>query len=282
MSTSRREFLTTTLTAAAAFSLRDSMAWQAQRKVSPRVGACMFGLETAKEAGLDGVEVPLKLDGDKIALSDPKARETLKEQMRKTGLPVRSLMMGFLNSFPLASDPRGPSWLEQAIDIAKDVEAKVILVAFFGKGDLLGPDKTPKQADVDEVVKRIQVAAPRARDAGVVLAIENYLDCRQNAQVLERVANPAVQVYYDVYNTGVTRGYDVPAEIRALGSRIAQFHFKNGPQFLGEGKLQYEPIAAAIREIGYQGWIILETSSPTKAPAADARRNAEFVRRLFA
>ena len=88
-------------------------------------------------------------------------------------------------------------------------------------------------------------------------------------------------MYYDVYNTGVTKGHDVPAEIRKLGPRIAQFHFKNGGEFLDAGPLDYMAISQAMRDIKYQGWVILETSSPTGDAVADARRNGEYARRLF-
>jgi sugar phosphate isomerase/epimerase len=91
-----------------------------------------------------------------------------------------------------------------------------------------------------------------------------------------------VKVYYDVFNTGVTKGYDVPAELRRLKQQVAQIHFKNGPAYLEDRQGYFEPIVAALREINYQGWIVLETSSPAKDPVADARRNAEFVRRLCA
>ena len=41
--------------------------------------------------------------------------------MQKTGLPICSLMMGLFNSYPLATDPRAPAWIEQSIDAAHDV-----------------------------------------------------------------------------------------------------------------------------------------------------------------
>jgi sugar phosphate isomerase/epimerase len=191
-------------------------------------------------------------------------------------------MMGLLYDYPLASDPRGPAWLEQSIDAAHDLGAKVILVAFFSKGDLLDSVGKIKQADVDVVVKRLQAAAPRARDAGVVLGIEDYLNAEQNARILDRIGHDSVKIYYDCYNTGGTKGYDVPGEIRFLKDRIAQFHFKNGAGFLENGKVRYEPIASAIKEIGYHGWIVLETSSPSGNAVADVKRNAEYARRLFA
>ncbi|MCX6902131.1 MAG: sugar phosphate isomerase/epimerase [Verrucomicrobia bacterium] len=244
-----------------------------------RISSCRVGLEEGKQAGLDGVEIEVGPPADRLRIADPAARQRYKEQMVGTGLVISSFMMGLLNSAPLASDPRAPAWLEQSIDAAKDLGAGVILVAFFGKGNLLAGDQV-KQGDVDVVVERLKAAAPRAKAAGVVLAIENTLSAKQNADLLERIGHDSVRVYYDVGNL-TARGYDVPAEIRFLKDRIACFHFKDRDRYLGEGQIQFEPIAAAIREIGYGGWIVMETANPSKNAMADAKRNAAFIRRLF-
>jgi len=245
-----------------------------------RIGSCTIGLEDAKRAGLDGVEIGVGGPADTLQVADPAVRQEYKEKMKSTGLVISSFMMGLFNSHPLASDPRGPAWLEQAIDAAKDLGAKVILVAFFGKGSLLTQDRELKRADLDVVIERLKAAAPRAREAGVILGIENTLSAEQNAEILDHIGSEAVRIYYDVGNS-TNMGYDVPAEIRFLKDRIAIFHFKDNPHYLGEGKVQFEGIAAAMREIGYQGWIILETTSPSKDRVADAKRNAVYIRRLF-
>ena len=244
-----------------------------------RIGSCAIGLKDAKQAGLEGVEIGVGGAAEKLHVADPEVRANYKEEMKATGLVISSFMMGLLNSNPLASDPRGPAWLEQSIDAAKDLGAKVILVAFFGKGSLL-EGREVKKDDVDVVVQRLKTAAPRAKEAGVVLAIENTLSAQQNADVLDRIGSDAVQIYYDVGNSTGMR-YDVPAEIRFLKSRIASFHFKDGPHYLGEGKVKFPAIEAAIREIAYQGWIVMETSSPSKDRVADAKRNAAYIRKLF-
>ncbi len=155
-------------------------------------------------------------------------------------------------------------------------------MAFFGNGDLLDGNEQVKEADVDAAVERIKAAAPRAKNAGVVLGIENYLNGEQNARILDRIDHEAVQLYFDVYNTGTTKRHNVPADIRRLQGRIAQFHFKNGDQYLDAEKAKFEPIAATIQEIGYQGWIVLETSNPSHDAVADAKRNGDYVRSLFA
>jgi sugar phosphate isomerase/epimerase len=246
-----------------------------------RIGACVVGLEQARQAGLDGVEIGVGGAADRLEISKPEVRQRYKEQMQTTGLSVCSLMMGLLNEYPLASDPRAPAWLEQSIDAARDLGARIILVAFFGNGDLLDGGGKVKEAAVDVAVQRLKTAAPRAKDAGVILAIENYLNAQQNTRILDRIGHEAVQCYYDCYNTGASKGYDVPAEIRLLKERVVQIHFKNGPDYLETGKVKYEPIAAAIKEIGFRGWIVLETSSPSKDAVADVKRNADYARKLF-
>ena len=278
MNMNRRTFLRGTCAAAAGTLFLPEL-WAATDQI--KIGACVVDLRQAKQAGLDGVEVGVGGPAERLEIADPNVRARYKEQMRETGLPICSLMMGLLNDCPLATDPRAPAWLEQSVEAARDLGAKVILVAFFGKGDLLDSQGKVKEADVDIVVQRIKAAAPRAREAGVTLAIENYLDAKQNARILERINDEAVKVYYDCFNTGATRGYDVPAELRLLKGRVAQIHFKNGPKYLEDGQVKYGPVAAAIKEIGYRGWIVLETSSPSKDRVADARRNGEYVRGLL-
>jgi len=246
-----------------------------------RIGSCVVGLAQARDAGLDGVQVSVGNAADPLEIADAQVRQRYKQQMQETGLPICSLMMGLLNDSPLTSDPRAPAWLEQTIDAARDLDARVILVAFFGPGDLLDSADKIKERDLDEVVRRLQRAAPRAKDAGVILAIENYLSGEQNARLLDRIHHDSVQLYYDVFNTGTTKHHDVPADLRRLQGRIVQFHFKNGPQYLEAEPAKFEPIAAAIQDTGYRGWLVLETSSPSNDAVRDARRNAAYLRKLF-
>ena len=276
MTLSRRSFLSRSVAVAAL----GAFAPQRLAAMSPRirVGTCMLGLKAAKEAGLDGVEVRAGNAADTLEIADPKRIDSYKAEMAETGLPICSIMMGLLNSYPLASDPRAPAWLEQTIAGAAALGAKNILVAFFGKGSLLENNRL-KDDDFRVVVERLKAAAPRAADAGVILAVENTLTAEQNERLLDAVGHPAVRVYYDVYNT---KSYGVPGEIRRLGTRISQLHYKNGPKYLDEDADYFQEVTAAVKDVGFSGWIVLETSSPSKDGVADARRNGEFVRRLFA
>jgi sugar phosphate isomerase/epimerase len=276
MNLHRREWLARTalLTAAAGLPRR-------VQGPGIRIGTCVVDLPRARAAGVEGVEIRAGLAGDDLDLADPAVLRRYREARAAAGVPICSIMLGLLNDYPLASDPRGRRWLSQAIDAAADLGAGVVLVAFFGAGDLLGPDGRVKADAQAVVVRRLKAAAPQAKERGVVLGVENYLDAAQNEALLDAVGGDAVKLYYDCYNTGITKGYDVPAEIRRLGDRIAQYHFKNGPEFLDAAAAHYGPVARAIVESGYRGWVVLENSSPTKDPLADSRRDAEFARKLL-
>lgn len=279
MNLSRRSFLSQSAGALTAVTLLPGFAGAAGAKI--KVGACVVGLAQAKEAGLEGVEVRAGEAADILDIGIPEKRAVHKAAMQQSGLPICSIMMGLLNGSPLATDPRGPAWLEQTIDGAKDLGAKNILVAFFSKGDLLGEGNKVKEEEFATVVKRLKAAAPRAKDAGVLLAVESMLNAEQNERLLDAVGHESVTVYYDVFNLGKSKGYDAPAGIRRLKGRISQVHFKNGKQYLDDDKPFFEACAAALKDIGYNGWIVLETSSPSKNAVADAKRNGEYARSLF-
>jgi len=258
----------------------------AAREAKIRLSACDWSmglsgpdaLETAKTIGLDGLEISAG-SGDVLPVADAGYRAKYKEAMAKTGLPVTSIAMGLCNEFPMASDPRGPAWLDQTIGGAKDLGAGVILVAFFGNGDLLDSDDKLKEKDLEVVIQRLKDAAPKAKEAGVILGIENYLSAKQNLAILERVNHDSVRIYYDVANS-TNKDYNVPAELRELGDRICQIHFKDTHGYLGKGDVDYDGVGQAIADMKYTGWIVLETGMPTKDRIADFRQNAAFARKV--
>jgi len=283
MRMTRRMFLGQTAAAVAAAKgwAADEVTFHHDRAAEVnRVGACVVSLEEAGRAGVEGIQIGEHKADDVLGITTPERRAHYKRVMQETGIPVCSIMMGLFNEYPLATDPRAVAWMEQCVDTAKDLGTDNILLAFFSKGDLQHEGKL-KEAEFAEAVKRIRAVAPRAKDAGVSLAIENYLSAGQNMRMLDAIGHDAVSIYYDVYNTGISMRYDSPAEIRQLGRRISQVHYKNAGAYLDANRPYFEAVTAALKDIGYKGWIVLETSAPSGDAFADAKRNADFVRSLF-
>ena len=245
-----------------------------------RIGARQFGSDfaTARKAGMNGLELGVGGPAEKLAITDPATLQKHKDAMKDSGLVTSSLSLDLLNGHPLFSDPQAPAWVEQSIAAAKDLGAVGMLIPFFGGAHLLDGKEWKKDA-FDALVPRLKALAPKAEAAGVCLGIECSLTGKQYLELLDKVGSDAVKAYYDIGNS-TNAGFDVPADLRALKGRLCMIHFKDGPNYLGEGKVKMEPVAEALKAIDYQGWIVLETATPSNNAEADCRRNAEFIRKL--
>jgi L-ribulose-5-phosphate 3-epimerase len=233
-------------------------------------------LGLAGSLGLDGVQVSLVPKGDSLALVDPALRRAYLEAAEKTGVAIASFAIGDLNDVPLKNDPRAEKWLAQAIDVAGAMNVKVILVPFFGKGDL---NNDP--AGFDAAVEALKRLAPRAEKAGVILAVENWLSAGDNLKILERVGSSAVRVYYDVGNSQ-DAGHPIFNEIRFLGARIVEFHAKDTKDLYGRGSIDFPAVRKAMEDIGYNGWFVLEGTKMPLGVEKSVRYDADYLKTVFA
>jgi sugar phosphate isomerase/epimerase len=311
----RRRFLETTGLAAAAWSLGARSALAAL-PAEARVGMCDWNLgpmcdpeqiPKARAAGLDGIQVSVATRPDHVPLRDAAVRNRYLELGRQHGVSFPSVAAGsILNRIPLMSEPQSAVYVIDAVEAAAALGGTNILMAFFGNGDLRLRDAMDEfrnvstgpfssyaldERGVTRVVEALRQIAPRAEDAGIALGLENTLTAVQNLEVIDRVGSPMVQVYYDVGNA-TAYGYDVPTELRLLGNdRICEIHCKEtltledpmkpvlgGPP---EGGVDFDAVAAACRDIGYDKWFILETSGREDRFTEDTQANAGFLRARF-
>lgn len=304
----RRRFLEHTGIALGAVSGAGVLAAAAPPARAAGIGICDWNLgpmcdpeqiPRAREAGLDGIQVSLARSPDEVVLRDPAVRARYVELGRQHGITFHSVALGLLNGNPLAEQPRAAVWVIDAIETAVALDATNVLMAFFGNGDLRlrGDDgefvDEPEQgfsayrldeAKVSSVVDTLRQIAPRAEDAGIALGLENTITARQNLDIMERVGSESLVVYYDVGNS-TGNGYDVPGELRLLGNdRICEVHLKDWNTPLlgsGDGTVDMRGVAAALDDIGYHKWLVLETSGRQGRFMEDTRANVAWARRTF-
>jgi L-ribulose-5-phosphate 3-epimerase len=252
-----------------------------------KIGACDWSIgqmadpaafAVAQQIGLDGVQVSLGTVANDMHLRQAEVQQQFRAAATKAGLEVASLAIGELNSIPYKSDPRTVGWVRDCIGVCRALGGRVVLLAFFGQGDLRG-DK----AGTDEVVQRLRAVAPQAEQAGVVLGVESWLSADEHLEILHRVGSKAVQVYYDVCNS-TDRGYDIFKELHLLGrERICELHFKENGALLGQGRVDFKKVRAALDDIGYRGWIQIEGAVPPGAGMLESyQANCRFLRGLLA
>jgi len=249
-----------------------------------KIGACDWtigkrtdpaSLELAKQIGLDGVMVDVGDWHHDLPLRKPELQKKYLEMSKQTGIPVASLALGTLNEIPLKRDPRAEQWLADSIDVCTALGQTVVLVPFFGNGDLRN-DKP----GTDAVVAALKRVAPKAEKAGVILGLESWLSAEQHVDIIDRVGSSAVQVYYDVGNSQKA-GYDIFKEIRWLGKRICEFHAKDNDNLYGKGSMNFPEVRKAMADIGYRGWMHIEGTTKPLGPVESTRYDVNYLRGVF-
>jgi sugar phosphate isomerase/epimerase len=170
-----------------------------------------------------------------------------------------------------------------SVKFCNELSAEFILVPIT---PFRGEDIPPEQA-VKNWIEGLKACAPVAEEYKVILAVENVgggvcPSAKRQMEIIEGVNSPFVKAYYD-FGNGLSLGNNPVEEIELLGNEhIAAVHAKSpGGTYLGEGDLDFEAVATALKGIGYDGYIILETRA-TDNPAEAASRNLAFLKKLFA
>jgi sugar phosphate isomerase/epimerase len=231
--------------------------------------------DVARRIGLDGVQVDFGRAAEELPLFNPTLQQSILDRAAQNQLEVASLAMGTLNDIPYKSDVRTERWVERAIDVCQAMKTDIVLLAFFGNGDLLDDP-----IGVDATVERLKKVAPKAEKAGVALAIESWLSAPRHLEIIERVGSPAIKVYYDVGNSNL-KGYDIYQEIRALGKHIVQFHAKDYDNLYGRGSIDFVRVREAMDDIGYRGWLVMEGTKMPLGVEESCRYDAEYLRTIF-
>jgi sugar phosphate isomerase/epimerase len=235
--------------------------------------------ERARRLGFAGVEVVL-LRQD---LSGPGRRRLgeLRRAVVATGLRVPSLVLDEHNAGGIASpDPAvamaAADDVGAAVAWAAELGADAVLVPFFGQAVLVDAD------DLDRAAAAFRALCPAAERAGVQLLYEGLLPSSRVRALAAAVSSPAFGVYFDVANP-LRRGLDPATELRALGSLVRRVHVKDsrsGPADVppGLGRVDFDDCARALQDVGYDGWLVLETAA---SPPELVARDLSFVRTRF-
>jgi sugar phosphate isomerase/epimerase len=233
--------------------------------------------ERAARLGAKGVEVNLRLA--ELRQAGHRRRDELRRLAAFTGVPIPSACLGEHNNGGLATWWRGSEAEEevrQAVRWCARIGAQTLLLPFFFMNEPKG------QAHRRAVAERLKPLCEDADSQGVVIAFEGVLPASQLHEMAAHIGR-GFGVYFDVANAAWC-DMDPAAEIRALGSLLQQCHAKEAKVFtgdarLGEGRVDHAACAAALREVGYDRWIVLETPAGTDAQVG---ADQEFARKVYA
>jgi L-ribulose-5-phosphate 3-epimerase len=237
--------------------------------------------DRAKRIGCAGVEIvagrPDLRDSNGTRL------QALGRAKQATGLEIHALVLGEHNEAGGLADEnadaarRARDDVVDALGWAHELGADAILVPFFMRSELRS------EGDVDRAADAFRALCPIAAQRGVALGFEGTLSAGETIALAARVGSEAFRVYFDLANPLAKRGLDPPSEIRALGALIRRVHVKDtrataGDCRPGKGRVDFAECARALAEIGYDGWLTVETPP---APPPLVARDLSFMRTVF-
>jgi hexulose-6-phosphate isomerase len=242
----------------------------------------------AARAGFDGIE----LQADDALLDDGARLRALAELARGT-VPVCSLMCtgGRKLGSPDEAERRAAlEHVRRAIGAAATLGTDTLLVI---------PAYVDARVTYEQAWQRgqagLRALLPAAEEHGVCLAVENVwnrflLSPLEMARFVDEVGHPLVRSYLDVGNA-VLLGF--PEHwVATLGSRIRRVHLKDfrravgtlaGFVPLGDGDVDWPAVIAALRTVGYDGYLTAETDPVRHLPdggAADLARRIDAIMAL--
>jgi sugar phosphate isomerase/epimerase len=241
--------------------------------------------DMAARVGFDGLELDLGADYEQTLLWSAAGRRQLHDLIGASGIELASFCAGVCWTYsPASDDPatgaRIRDMLAAACAYSAEFGVRWILVPVTP-----GEEGVSHESGTQRWIDMMAELAPVAADLGVALCLENVgrgygKSAAELAHMADTVASRGLKVYYDVGNA-LAFGNDPVAEIQFLGDRIGEVHIKErDADLLGEGVVPIAACLSALRELGYDDWLVLETA-PTVDPEAAARHNLRYLRGLL-
>jgi D-psicose/D-tagatose/L-ribulose 3-epimerase len=239
---------------------------QALEELVPKVAAI----------GFDQIEFPLEGIGD---FDYDRARELTEEH----GLAVSCCVAMGPDRDLVHPDPAiqasGMEYLKQAIAITQQVGGKNLVGPIYsavGRKWKATPDE--RAADVDTLVPYLKELALFAAEHGVVMGIEplnrfetSFINIHEQViEVVDRVDHPACGVMLDTFHMNIEEK-DLGEAIRQAGSRLVHLHAcENDRGAPGSGNVTWDAIASALKEINYDGPVVIESFTADVESIAEA------------
>jgi len=248
----------------------------------------------AKKAGYDGIEIaPFTLA--KYVTEIPAAeRKRIRETAARIGLEISGIHWVlvqaegmYLNHPDTEVRARTAKYFCELVNFCADLGGKIIVVG------------SPKQRNVMEGVSFEQAwdwatntfrdAVKSAEDRGITICFEplapsetNFINTAADGiRFTKQFNSPAMKIILDV-KAMCSEAKPIPQIIRESRGEFAYFHANDknlkGPGF---GDVDFKPIAAALKEAGYNGYASVEVFKFEEGAETIATKSIEYLKRVF-
>jgi len=248
----------------------------------------------AADVGYDGVEIAPFTLADSVLDLGPDDRARLRETAAGHGLDVVGLHWLLAAPEGLHLNSPDPAVRRRTVDY---LLAEIRFCADIGGTRLVcGSPRQRNLADAEtyeqtweRFVETCRRLGDLAAECGVIFCIEplapeetDFITSAAEARrLVEAVDRPALRMMLDV-KAMAAESDPMPDIIRRCAPYVEHFHAndanRSGPGF---GSTDYVPIARALRETGYDGYVSVEVFDFSPGPEIIARESLRYLREVF-
>lgn len=227
------------------------------------VGEEHYGLlQQLKDMGYDGVELPLfDTTVEKFA--------RLGRKLDDIGLERSAVTVCTALANPIGATPEvraaGVEHLKKAIDCCRAAGVKLLCGPIHSAlGEFSGQGRTVEEWEHGKA--SLKEAAEYAREQGVTLVAEYlnrfecyFLNCAEDcARFCREVNHPNLKMMYDTFHANIEEKSPAKA-VEACADQLVHVHIsENDRSTPGEGGVNWDASFAALKDVRYDGWLMIE------------------------
>ena len=219
-------------------------------------------LEQLKSFGYDGVELPIfDMDVGKFT--------QLGKKLDDVGLERTAVTVSPAEANPISDSAKiraiAVDHLKQAIDACHAVGVTLLCGPFHSAiGEFSGQGPTEDEWKYGKAT--LSQVADYAKDAGVMLVLESlnrfecyFLNCvADTSRFVREVDHPNLKMMYDTFHAHIEE-QDVVDAIKTCADQMVHVHIsENNRSTPGEGQVDWKITFATLKEINYDGWMVVE------------------------
>ena len=248
-------------------------------------------LDLTVECGYTGWEIAPFTIGERVDQLPPARRDELARQISRAGVEVVGLhwLLAKTEGFHLTTPDqsvrqRTADYLARLAELCRDLGGSVMVLGSPQQRNF-PPDMTHQTA-AENATWVLERLLPTLEAQQVTLAIEplgpgegNFLNHASDAvAIIERIGSPWIRLHLDVKAMS-TEGQPIEKLIVDNARHLAHFH-ANDPnrQGPGMGDVDFVPIFAALRSVGYDGWVSVEVFDYSPGVDRLARESMQNMR----
>jgi sugar phosphate isomerase/epimerase len=248
----------------------------------------------ASKAGYQGVEIaPFTLANSVTDISSAD-RQQIRADAQKHKIEIAGIHWLlvkpeglYINHPDSAIRERTARYFCDLVDFCADIGGK-IMVAGSPKQRNIMTGVSPEQASA-WALETFKEAVGLAEQSGITICFEplapaetNFINSASEAiRFVQQLDSPAFKIILDV-KAMCTEKKPIPQIIRESFPRFSHFHANDenlkGPGF---GKVDFNPIAAALKEVGYRGFVSVEVFNFDEGAEIIASKSLEYLNRTF-